>query len=268
MKTISWILLFSFFIYSCSSIYTISHTQSDYLELNEELEGKQATITLVNDTIIVGENFGISADFTSWNETAHSGSSPTKKYVNTLAIKQIDINNRTKSSTIWGIGGALAGMLTFALIYEEPKENTRMEGLENTAEALGLTFLWFFIGGVAGGLIGYGIGYPETYNFIASKDSTDLRTDIVEYYKEDKYNDEIEPIPETEVEPPILQSDGNYKINVSSLKWEKEVIIVTWPRKRIVLPKSEVVKSWKSGDKGYIIIPSEIYEREFKENDK
>jgi hypothetical protein len=46
---------------------------------------------------------------------------------------------------------------------------------------------------------------------------------------------------------------------------EKQLIIVTWHGKRIRLPKSEVKKSWKSGDRSYIIIPPELYESKFKE---
>jgi hypothetical protein len=67
------------------------------------------------------------------------------------------------------------------------------------------------------GIIVAVVGVPERYNLIASKDSTDISSEIIEYFEEEE---EKEPIPITEVEPPILQSDGFYKINVSSLKWK------------------------------------------------
>lgn len=119
------------------------------------------------------------------------------------------------------------------------------------------------IAGIPFGIIGSQVGVPERYNLDVSKNSTEKYSEISGYFKADEYNDEIEPIPDTEVEPPILQSDGNYKFNVSSMKWRKHDIIITWHDKRIYLQKSDVVNSWKSGDKSYIIIPAKIYENEF-----
>ncbi len=63
MKTISFILIISMIHFiSCSSTYTFSHSKSAYDELNEELEGERGEITLMNDTVIVGENIEIWVD--------------------------------------------------------------------------------------------------------------------------------------------------------------------------------------------------------------
>jgi len=94
VKTISWILLVSFIIYSCSPTYTIRHNQSDYLELNEELEGKQTTITLVNNVVILGENVSVRLDSTSWLELAsYNDETKTTRTVPTWVIRHIEIKS-------------------------------------------------------------------------------------------------------------------------------------------------------------------------------
>jgi hypothetical protein len=267
MKTISWILLLSMILYSCSSTYTISHTQSDYLELNETLDEEEVLITLINDTVIVGENVRVELDSTSWFEPAYTAESTTTRTVPTWAVNHVEIRDGWKGFQMWwGVSTWIIGIPAAIIWYNSWKESDDYDeqgrGIALLA-AMGIGSAVGLVVGIPFGIIGSQRGIPERYNLSAPKDSTDLSTDIILYFNDDKYYDENEPIPNIEVEPPILQPDGNYKINVSSLKWKKEVIIVTWPGKRIVLPKSEVKNSWKSGDKSYIIISPELYESKF-----
>ena len=86
MKTISFLFIISMIHFiSCSSTYTISHSKSEYDELNEELEGERGEITLMNDTVIVGESIEIWVDSLSCVES----NSETEMFIPTLDIKKI-----------------------------------------------------------------------------------------------------------------------------------------------------------------------------------
>jgi hypothetical protein len=87
MKTISWVLLISMIFYCCACTHMINHTQSDYDKLNEKLDGEKASITLINDKVIVGENITTGLDSTSWIESAYSGEATITRTVPTLAVK-------------------------------------------------------------------------------------------------------------------------------------------------------------------------------------
>jgi hypothetical protein len=256
-------------LYSCSSTYTISHTQSDYVELNETLDEEKASITLITDTVIVGENVNVRLDSTSWFEQAFNGDWTNIRTVPTRAVSHVEIRNSGQGFlNWWAISAWIIAVPAGIIWYNSWKESTDYDkDYEGLASVVAI-FVGLGVGGMAGipfGIYGSQVGVPERYNLEASKESTDLSTEISEYFKADEYYDDNEPIPTTEVDPPLLQSDGYYKINVSSLKWRELEIIVTWNGKRIHLPKSEVKNSWKSGDKSYIIISPEVYKNKFKE---
>ena len=65
---------------------------------------------------------------------------------------------------------------------------------------------------------------------------------------------------------PILQSDGLYQIEVSSIMVEQQSIFVTWSGKEIHLNKNEVKQRRKSGDKYFITISPKVYESKFLKN--
>jgi len=217
--------------------------ESDYERLNEKLKSEKGKtiLTLRNADVIVAENIEIGVDSTSWYEEHDSR----KKTIKTSEIEKFTFTNHEKGCTAgkWYGFSTIVALIAVGYLNNQEKRDRDQDYAKFSAIMLPFSVIVFgLLGFWLGGLIGYAIGGKDEYIF-----------------EEDKH------IPNIEVEPPILQSDGFYKINVSSINWEKQEIIVTWHGKKIHLQKSELKQSWKSGDKSYIIIPSEIYERDFKE---
>jgi hypothetical protein len=182
MKTISWILLFSLIFYCCTPTYTIRHNPSDYLKLNQALDEKKASITLINDTVIVGENVYVGLDSTSWLERASTGESTTARTVPTWAVKHVEFRSPLEGAAIYVILGALIIGASLIFYYNAKEENSGSEAWAAYLIAYlgGICGAIFLIGGIGGSLV----GDLERYTLTASEDSTDISTEINQYFEE------------------------------------------------------------------------------------
>jgi len=156
----SLMILFS----SCSSTYIIKHSQSDYAELNEELQGEECDMIVNRNENITARNIGIFRD----SLYCIDSNSNTEMILHTSAIKKIIITQNTRGALEWGGIGALIVMIGIASSPDTEKEG----GIISYEGAL--------IGGaIGGGMWGLGIGaligHKETYVFETSPDSTKLK---------------------------------------------------------------------------------------------
>jgi len=160
----SLMILFS----SCSSTYIIKHSQSDYAELNEELQGEECDMIVNRNENITARNIGIFRDSLYCIES----NSDTEMVFHTSVIDKIIITeNTTGALEGWAIG-TLIGLGAFGIIYlNNPKPKTSTEkGLTNLmlVGIAGNGSLW-------GLVIGAIIGHDDIYIFETSLDSTKLK---------------------------------------------------------------------------------------------
>jgi len=262
MKTISWMLMFSMVFYCCYDSYTILHNQADYSELNETLDDEKALITLINDTVIVGENVNVELDSIYWFEPAYTGKSTTTNTVPTWAVRHVEIKSSWKGFLNWWTVSAIIIAVPVAIIlYNSWKESDDYDSSEEgfarfAASLIGLG--WGSVGGIPFGIIGSQKGFPERYNLIASQDSTNTNIELKEHIEEKQ---EI-----IKGEEEFIKEDENFiEVEVSSIEVDRQIFNIIWQGKKIRLSKSQVKQRRKAGDKLYITISKELYESEFKE---
>ena len=152
MKTIYWILIISMvFCLGCSSIRFVGYDEPSCAELNKQLVGEKARITLKNGEVIKGENISVTPDSTFWVESELKR----KQTVSTSDVMEISIKNHSQSARAGLFFGLLGGCATGALIHQS-------RGSEGVPIAIGFTaeqkaVIGKFILGL-GGLLGWKIG--------------------------------------------------------------------------------------------------------------
>jgi len=232
----------------------IKHDQSAYDLLNEKLKEQYAEIILNSGDLTHGFDVIIEIDSTSWIETKIDG----KEWVNTdveISVPTMDISKVNFGSAARGakeglknglLGGALGGIFLLGAYHIEV-DSTSFEFKE-----LLLIPILAGVGAIIG--ITFGIINMGTEEYILTKIPPDSTTSTSDRNK----NEMI-----AETGNPVLQEDGFYRIEVSSLRVEELFIFVTWRDKDIRLHKNEVKQRRKSGDKYFIIISPKVYESTF-----
>jgi len=232
----------------------INNDQSSYDDLNEILNEQYAEIELLSGDITNGFNVNIGIDSTSWFETKNTGKEQVKtdvvRTVSTMDIIKIDAGNvgqgARKGIENGFVFGAVAGVgLILAQLY-----------LDSTS--VGFKSLLFIpvcaVGGVVIG-IPYGMISKGKQEYILKKTPTGSTFPTV-------------PLNEKEViaeaGSPVMQSDGFYHIEVSSVKVDQEYYIVTWRDKDIRLLRYKVKQWRKSGNKDQLVISPDLYKEKFK----
>ena len=166
MKVISYLLLFSMVYYiSCSSTHMIKHDQSNYNELNNELEGKEFSLTLINGRFYAGKDITVEKHFASWVVDT------TKYFAPTSEVKKITVMSSSLGMTR-GMGygflfGASIGTIFGIIVISDMSEDTGYSkaGIVGGAAALG---------GIACAIIGLPIGLasPGEMEYIFTDSTT------------------------------------------------------------------------------------------------
>ena len=233
MKTISLILLISMIHFiSCSSTYKISHTKSAYDKLNKELEGERAEITLMNDTVIVGENITIGIDSSSWIESTKQNTVIKTQIIWSLPtseIKEIAYTNNGMGAAKGAIYGVLCAGGSWAIAESVPFSRIK----DNSVGKAFVTCIIMY------SIIGAGIGNKDNY----------ILQGTVAAKEDDK-------------------SIHTVKVKISSIIEEgSDYIIIEWQGKEVRLLRSEYVYTASGGVEGKIIVvPKEVYETKFRDN--
>jgi hypothetical protein len=134
--------------------------------LNNEVKGKQAKITLINDKDITGENIILGLDSTSWDEFVEKSKKEYdlvttwrelvgKMTVATQEIKKIEMVSRSQGAK----GGISYGFLVGAGIGFVNGLYWQSEGFPGGGQwEIGQTLLWSALLGVAGAIVGLPVG--------------------------------------------------------------------------------------------------------------
>jgi hypothetical protein len=167
MRTICWLLIITIFLSAaCSSTRFIEPTEPSYGEVNKKLEGKKATITLMDNQERKGRNAHVTPDSTSWLDMG----SGLRQTIPTPEVKQIVVINRRKNTLnglLWGsIAGASLGLLYVVIVSasDDDEKRTLSEGLFTRQNMKGFTLAAMITTfGLTGLLIGAVGGSSETY---------------------------------------------------------------------------------------------------------
>ena len=168
MKTICWLLIMSMFLSAaCSSTRFIEPTEPSYDEVNKKLEGKKATITLMDNQERKGQNAHVTPDSTSWLDMG----SGLQQTIPTSEVNQIVVINRRKNTLNGLLWGSIAGASLFLLYVviisasdDDDEKRTFSEGFITREDMTRLTLAAMIpTFGLAGLLIGGVGGAKETY---------------------------------------------------------------------------------------------------------
>ena len=143
----------------------IPHNQSDYDEINEDLDGRKVTILKINKEVIFGDNVMITPDSTFWLNSQHN-----KLSVLTSGIREITSESAWRGAKDGFFYGFLFGVgfgIAVALLVEPPRS-----GLDPKAFAPMIGIGAGIGAGVWGLMIGAAIGHMDRYILNASSDST------------------------------------------------------------------------------------------------
>jgi hypothetical protein len=220
MKYLILLLSIKIICSGCSSKYMINRNYSTYKELNNELEGEEVTIELLNGDEITAENVKISYDSSSWAELKlsygfwipnDSCRTPTSN------IKMISFKNNSKGAWEWMGWGALIGLPTGALIGWNVTSGDRFFSRDGSGESLE------GIGIAIGGLVGLGSGLiiGPAFGAIVGHKETYILNDPVEL--------------------DLGLSEAYFTVEIKSILEEtKQSIFFEWENKIIHMPKSEI----------------------------
>jgi hypothetical protein len=162
MKSMCWLLILALFVYiGCSSMEQIVyHEAESYRILNEEVEGKKASVTLFQGQTYSVENVKIHQDSTYWVDFN------TRKPQSVLTVTIREINTKTPGRgialgalglVVGGIAGCLIGLLGVNIAPGEEESGVKVVPGMVTGSA---------IGGLLGMLQGYKVGKSHQYIFI------------------------------------------------------------------------------------------------------
>ena len=151
-------LLMAMIYYSCTSVHMIRHNQSDYDEMNEDLDERKVTILKTTKEVIFGHNVMITPDSTFWLNSQQN-----KLSVLTSGIREITSESAwrgAKDGFYYGfLFGAGFGVVVALLVDKssgamDPKAFAPMIGIGAGVGA-----------GVWGLVIGAAIGHTDRYIF-------------------------------------------------------------------------------------------------------
>ncbi len=167
MKTFSFILLFSTFFFSCTTMKLVNTDQINFYDLNAKHESDDVTIIKKNQEIIKGHDLKVTQDSTTLN-----GSTQNKLFIPTGQIKEIIF----KDSWDGAVDGFTYGFLTGAgtgIIAVLAKDEGGNKG--DTFPILASVIIgtaWGLAFGLVGLPVGAAIGHKYKYVFIAPSHPT------------------------------------------------------------------------------------------------
>lgn len=237
MKTISYTLVFSILYFcACSSTYRLKDGDFTLNRLNDELEGERITTVLTDGKEHDGKNIIVNDHLIYWtdSESGITQSVPSTK-INKIITKQHG------QGALEGLGiGFLSGFTMGALIgiaITDPDHQS--SGFVDLTPRSYIE-----------GALGYGLGFGIPFALLG------LPIGAITGHKDIYYINEP---------PEKLHAPKYVKINVNSIVEEHNTyMIVEKSGYNIRIERSHIKNIDKSGEKIYITIPVEVYEKKFK----
>lgn len=166
-KSLTYLLIFTTFLMSCSHLLPIKETESItdyYTRINSECEGEDVVVTLVDGSEHEGEDLMITPEFTTWlnphsNETINVSTTEVK------SITYIDNGYGTGDGAMVGGGilfslGALLGLASGPINFGGKSSSSFFE---NVQFAMVVGFICSLPGLLLGSIIGTVIGTETTF---------------------------------------------------------------------------------------------------------